>query len=121
VGRRHDRLNQGIAAVLGLDGSIDAERLQPEIDRKLDGALWFPPRTRRLWFARRVTFPRFAAPGRARRIPAVAALTVERLAQALKFEDQRFTLRSDALDIRFATPVPIGSAGVSMILRVLHG
>jgi hypothetical protein len=74
-----------------------------------------------LWFARRLTFPRFAVPGRAGWTPAVAALTVERLAQALKLENQRFTLRSDAVGIRLAPPVPIRSIEVSMILRVLHG
>ena len=54
-------------------------------------------------------------------MPAVAALTVKRLAQALKFKNQRLTLRSEAVDIRLATPVPIRSVEVSMILRVPHG
>jgi hypothetical protein len=54
-------------------------------------------------------------------VPAVAALSVERLAQTLKFENQRLALRSDVVDIRLAAPVPIGSVEVSMILRVLHG
>jgi hypothetical protein len=71
-----------------------------------------------LWFARRLTFPRFAAP---RRIPVVAALAIERPTQALKFENQRFTLRSDAVGIRLATPVPVGFIEVSMILRIRHG
>jgi hypothetical protein len=120
VERRHARLNQGSDIIFSLDGSLDAEWLQADIDRKFDGALWFSLRTKRLWFARRLTFPRFAAPGRARRMPAIAALTVECLAQTLKFENQRLTLRSDAVDIRLAIPVPIGSIDVSMILRVLH-
>jgi hypothetical protein len=120
VERRHGRLNQRIAAIFDLDGSLDAERLQTEVDRTLDGALRLSPGTERLWFAWRLTFPRFAAPGRAGRMPAAAALTVERLAQALKFENQRLTLRSDAATIRLATPAPIRSVEVSMILRVLH-
>jgi hypothetical protein len=74
-----------------------------------------------LWFARRLTFPRFAAPRRTRRIPVVAALAIERPTQALKFENQRFTLRSDAVGIRLATPVPVGFIEMSMVLRVRHG
>ena len=41
MGRRHDRLNQGAATIFGLDGSLDAERLQADINRTLDWALWF--------------------------------------------------------------------------------
>jgi hypothetical protein len=54
-------------------------------------------------------------------MPAVAALSVERLAQTLKFENQRLTLRPDAVGIRLAAPVPARSVEVSMVLRVLHG
>jgi hypothetical protein len=118
---RHARLNRGSDIIFGLGGSLDTERLQADIDRKFDGALWFSPRTERLRFAWRLTFPRFAARGRARRMPAVAALSVECLAQTLKFENQRLTLRPDAVGIRLAAPVPITSVEVSMILRVLHG
>jgi hypothetical protein len=120
VERRYSRFNRGMAAVF-LDGSLAAERLHPAINRKLDGALWFSPRTRRWWFARRLTFPSFAAPGRARRISVVTALAIERPAQTLKFENQRLTLWSDAVGIRLATPVPVRSVERSMILRVRHG
>jgi hypothetical protein len=117
---RHARLNRGSDIIFGLGGSLDTERLQADIDRKFDGALWFSPRTGRLWFAWCLTFPRVAASGRARRLPAIAALTVERLAQTLKLENQRLTLRSDAVGIRLATPIPIRFVEMSMILRVLH-
>ena len=121
MGRRHDRLNQGIAAVFGLDGSLDAERLHPEINRKLDSALWFSPRHEAVVVcaAPDVSALRRARTGQA--IPAVAALAIERPTQALKFENQRFTLRSDAVGIRLATPVPVGFIEMSMILRVRHG
>jgi hypothetical protein len=77
---RHGRLDKRTAATIGLDGRIDAKRLQADVDRELDRALWLSPRTERLWFAWRLTLPRFTAPGRAGWTPAVAALTVERLA-----------------------------------------
>jgi hypothetical protein len=117
VQRRHSRLDldRRIAAAIGLDGSIDAKRLQADVNRKLDRALWLSSRTQRLWFAWRLTFPRLAAPGRAGWTPTVAALTVERLAQTLKFEDERLPLWSDAVHTRLATPVPIRSVEMSMI------
>jgi hypothetical protein len=108
--RRRDRFDRGFD-ILFPGGSFDAEGLEADIKRKLDGTLWFSPRTERLWFARRWPLPRFGAPGRAG--SDVAALSVERLAQTLKFENQRFALRPD--------PLGIGLVEVSLIVRRTHG
>ncbi|MGB6238296.1 MAG: hypothetical protein WBG16_13175 [Bradyrhizobium sp.] len=71
----------GTVADFGLDGSLDAERLQAKINRQLDSALLSPwTACLLLRFARGWTFPCFAAPGWARRLPAVTAFTVKRLA-----------------------------------------
>jgi hypothetical protein len=100
---------------------LDAERLQANIDRKLDFAFWLSPRTEWLRFPRGLTFVHFGVPRRHMQMLAGAALSNERVTQALQFDNQRFPLRPDGVDVTPVAPVPLRFAGGSIVFSVPHG